>query len=56
LRRSRLKPEQALYGFSPPKLTPKGIEPETFGEANSKIPDQPLGQPQTGCSKLAFDV
>jgi len=30
----RLKPEQALYG-------PDGIEPETFGGANSKIPSQP---------------
>jgi len=43
-----LKPEQALYGLSPPKLTPEGIEPETFGGANSKIPSQPLGQPQMG--------
>jgi len=41
-----LKPEQALYGLSPPKLAPEGIEPETFGGANSKIPSQPLGQPQ----------
>jgi len=43
LRGARLKPEQALYGLSPPKLAPEGIEPETFGGANSKIPSQPLG-------------
>jgi len=41
LRGPRLKPEQALYGLSPPKLTSEGIEPETFGGANSKIPSQP---------------
>jgi len=44
----RLKPEQALYVLIPPKLTPLGIEPETFGGANSKISSQPLGQPQMG--------
>jgi len=38
----RLKPEQAMYGLSPPKLAPEGIEPETIGGANSKIPNQPL--------------
>jgi len=48
LRGPRLKPEQTLYGLSPPKLAPEGIEPETFGGANSKIPSQPLGQPQMG--------
>jgi len=48
LRRARLKPEQALHGLSPPKLTLEGIEPETFGGANSKITNQPLGQPQMG--------
>jgi len=48
LRGPRLKPEQGLYGLSPPKLAPEGIEPETFGGANSKIPCQPLGQPQMG--------
>jgi len=48
LRGARLKPEQALYGLSPPKLALEGIEPETFGGANSKIPSQPLGQPQMG--------
>ncbi|AES72396.1 hypothetical protein MTR_3g090090 [Medicago truncatula] len=44
----RLKSEQALYGLSPPKLAPEGIEPETSGGANSKIPSQPLDQPQMG--------
>jgi len=34
--------------MDPPKLAPEGIEPETFGGANSKIPNQPLGQPQMG--------
>jgi len=48
LRGARLKPEQALYGLSPPKLAPEGIEPETFGRANSKMPSQPLGQLQMG--------
>jgi len=48
LRRPRLKPEQTLYGLSPPKLALEGIKPETFGGANSKIPSQPLGQPQMG--------
>jgi len=48
LRGGRLKPEQALYGLSPPKLALRGIEPETFGGANSKIPSHPLGQPQMG--------
>jgi len=49
----RLKPElQALYGLSPPKLAPGGIEPETFGGANSKIPSQPLGQPQMGSNYI----
>jgi len=42
----RLKPEQALYGLSPPKLAPEEIETEIFGEASSKIPSQPLDQPQ----------
>jgi len=41
---SRLKPKQALYGLSPPKLAPERIKPETFGGANSKIPNQPLHQ------------
>jgi len=41
----------ALYGLSPPKLTPEGIELETFGGANSKIPSQPLGQLQMGLKK-----
>jgi len=41
LRGPRLKPEQPLYGLSPPKLALEGIEPETFGGANSKIPSQP---------------
>jgi len=45
---SCLKPEQALYGLSPPKLAQEGIEPETFGGANSKISSQPVGQPQMG--------
>jgi len=43
---ARLKPEQALYGLRSPKLAPEGIEPETFGGANSKITSQPLSQPQ----------
>jgi len=42
LRRPRLKPEQALYGLSPPKLALEGIEHETSRGANSKIPSQPL--------------
>jgi len=29
-------------------LALEGIEPETFGGANFKIPSQPLGQPQMG--------
>jgi len=41
-----LKPEQTLYGLSPPKLALERNEPETFGGANSKIPSQPLGQLQ----------
>jgi len=45
---SPLKPGQALYGLSPPKLAPERIEPETFGGANFKIPNEPLGQPQMG--------
>jgi hypothetical protein len=55
LRGPRLKPEQALYGLSPPKLAPEGIEPETSGGANSKIPSQPLGQPQMGFCYVKFD-
>jgi len=43
---ARLKTEQALYELNPPKLASEGIEPKTFGGANSKIPSQPLGQPQ----------
>jgi len=39
----RLKPEQALYGFSPSKWAPEGIESEIFGGANTKILSQPLG-------------
>jgi len=54
LRGSRLKLEQALYRLSPPKLTPEGIEPETFGGAYSKIPSQPLGQPQMGLLSYVF--
>jgi len=42
----RLKVDQALYGVNPPKLAPEEIELETFGGANSKIPSQPLHQPQ----------
>ncbi|AET05100.1 hypothetical protein MTR_8g101500 [Medicago truncatula] len=48
LRGPRFKTEQALYGLSPPKLALEGIESETSGGANSKIPSQPLGQPQMG--------
>jgi len=48
LRGSRLKPEQAFYGLSPPKFAPEVIEPETFGGTNFKILSQPLGQPQIG--------
>jgi len=39
-----------MYGLSPPKLAPEGIEPKTFGGENSKIPSLPLGQPQMGWS------
>jgi len=39
---ARLKPEQVIYGLSPLKLAPEGIEPKTFGGANSKIPNQPI--------------
>jgi len=48
LRGPLLKPEKALNELSPPKLELEGIKPETFGGANSKIPSQPLGQPQIG--------
>ena len=50
MREPHLKPEQAMYGLSPPKLAPEGIEPKTFGGENSKIPSLPLGQPQMGWS------
>jgi len=56
----RLKPEQALYELSPLKLALEGIEPETSGGANSKIPNQPVSQPQMGllllmkCYKYLF--
>jgi len=46
------KAEQVLYRLSPPKLTPEGIEAETFRGANSKIPSQPIGQPQMGFPHL----
>ena len=49
-----LKPEQALYGLSLPKLAPEGIEPETFGGTNSKIPSQPLGQTPNGFSSIRY--
>ncbi|AES98185.1 transmembrane protein, putative [Medicago truncatula] len=35
-----------MYGLSPPKLAPEGIEPETSRGANSKIPRE-LGGPST---------
>ena len=44
----RSKPEQSSVWTCPPKLALEGIEPETLREAYSKIPSQPLGQPQMG--------
>ena len=35
-----------MYGLSPPKLTPEGIEHETFGGENSKILSQQLANPK----------
>jgi len=54
LRGPHLKPEQTLYELSPLKFAPEGIEPETFGGASSKIPSQPLGQPQMGCQQVSM--
>jgi len=33
-------------------LAPKGIEPETLRGAHSKIPSEPLGQPQMGFEQV----
>jgi len=53
---ARLKPEQAMYGLSPPKLAPEEIKLETFGAANSKIPNQPLSQPQMGSETYVLNT
>jgi len=43
-----LKSKQSFVWTCQSKLAPEEIEPETFRGANSKIPSQPLGQPQMG--------
>ena len=44
--RGCFKLEQCSVWICPPKLTLEGIEPETLKGTPSKIPNQPLGQPQ----------
>jgi len=46
---ARSKPKQSSVWTCPSKLAPEEIEPDTFRGAHSKIPNQPLGQPQKGC-------
>jgi len=48
LRVPHFNPKHNSVWTRPPKLLPEGIKHYTLREVNSKVPGQPLGQPQIG--------